>query len=268
MKKKMMPDNGVLDPQWVRNEMERLAKEAAWPGCPQGGWQFPFDLGNGITARTYTPTQIELHPWRQEVLLHALKNHDLLDEATSVLDLGAGEGAMASALWDLGLRDITCVELREINVEKARFIQKVKNQHFRIEQREVADFLQQDGRRYDVVLFMGLLYHLQDPFQITRQMAKRTNICAVIETVLAIPDLVGFANVDTYKPLPAAFYIRRDNRDSQTAGLSNMELWPTREALEILLFEAGFRTLEVITHPERENVWYASGQRIMLCALK
>jgi 2-polyprenyl-3-methyl-5-hydroxy-6-metoxy-1,4-benzoquinol methylase len=244
-----------------------LSLLSGWEGGPSEGWQYPFDLGHGIVTKTYTDVQAELHPWRKNVLLNSLdkvyagRYHEL-----SVLDLGSCEGAMALALWERGVRDITCVEARSSNVEKARFVFMVKKADIVIVQQDVLSFLRADQKRYDLILFMGLLYHLLDPFLIVRLAAKRAKGVLAMETVVAIPHELTFDNVAHYSPSTAGFFVRHDSVLSNTAGLSDLELWPNREGLELLLRDAGFADIREMDYGQNPVEWYATKQRTMLMA--
>jgi hypothetical protein len=173
---------------------------------------------------------------------------------------------MALALWEKGVRDITCVEGRSINVEKARFVFKVKKANIVVIEDDVADFLAHDVRRYDLVLFMGLLYHLLDPFQTMRLAAQRALGYMAVETVLAKPHDLSFDNVPHYSPSPGGFFVRHDSAKCNTAGLSNLELWPDRKGLETLLEEAGFSDLREMDYGADPINWYSTKQRIMMMA--
>ncbi|MHB9119715.1 MAG: methyltransferase domain-containing protein [Burkholderiales bacterium] len=259
-----------MTPDMIRAEVDRLAKEAAsesW--CPGGGWQFPFDFGNGLVAPTYTPTQAELHPWRREVMLRELDA--LYAErygSLSVLDLGAGEAAMSIALWERGVRDITCVEVRPNNIAKARFVASHFGADLKIVEATVEDYLQTDNRKYDLVLFMGLLYHLLDPFAVMRRIGDLTGEVLVIETVLARPMPVTFANAPAYSPTPASFFVREDTVQSHTAGTSDLELWPTPEALFTLLRFARFRQFNKADYGNKPPAYFATDERILGIAIK
>jgi len=73
-----------------------------------------------------------------------------------VLDLGSCEGAMALALWERGVRDITCVEARSSNVEKSRFVFRVKKANIVVVHQDVLSFLRANQKQYDLILFIGL----------------------------------------------------------------------------------------------------------------
>ena len=176
-----------MTPDEIRAEVDRLAKAAAGDWCPGGGWQFPFDFGDGIVAPTYTPTQAELHPWRRDIMLAQLDRiYAGRYGSLSVLDLGAGEGAMALALWQRGVRDITCVEVRPNNVAKAEFVFAHAGAGVAVVEDEVETHLADETRQYDLVLFMGLLYHLVDPFAVLKRIGAVCRDTMVIETVLAL----------------------------------------------------------------------------------
>lgn len=265
-----MPSPSSLDREWIASEVARLGQAAAGAWCPGGGWQYPFDFGDGLVAPTYSPTQHRIHPWRRDAMLALLDRHtggqygDL-----SVLDLGSGEGAMALALWRRGVRDITCVEARANNVDKARFVFNVFGAEPRLIHADVSAFLREDGRQHDIVLFMGLLYHLLDPFTIMAAIGERTRRAAVVETVIARPRLNGFDNRAEYQPLPdAAFHIRRDTVQSHTAGLCDLELWPTPAGLQLLLEHGGFTDWHEAAYDADAPDWFSNGERALGVAIK
>ena len=262
-------ENEELSAEQIRAEAHRLSLLSGWEGGPSEGWQYPFDLGHGITTTTYTEVQSELHPWRKKVLLNNLdKLYAGQYEKLSVLDLGACEGSMALALWERGVRDITCVEARSINAEKARFVFKVKKANISVVEQDVKSFLEQDDRQYDLVLFMGLLYHVLDPFLLLHLSAQRIRAegTLAMETVVAIPHDLKFDNVEHYSPSREGFFIRHDSTLCNTAGLSNLELWPNEEGLKTLLKETGFTNIREMDYGRNPDTWFETNQRVMMLA--
>ncbi len=256
-----------MTPQEIRAEVDRLSRLSAWPGCPGGGWQYPFDLGHGITTPTYSPVQAALHPWRRKVLL---KNLEPLFagrfDQISVLDIGSCEGGIAAGLWERGVRNITCVEGRPINAEKARFVNKVKGYGIEVIEGDVTSYLNSETKKYDLVLFMGILYHLLNPFEASKMVAKVTRELAVYETVIAIPEPITFKNVEHYRSTRAGFFVRIDSTLSNTAGFDDLELWPTRAGLDMLLKHSGFQNVEELDYGSSPDPFYAAGERIMVFA--
>jgi hypothetical protein len=254
----------------LAREAEQLAQASAWPGCPAGGWQFPFDLGGGLVARTYVPLQAKLHPWRRKILLDNLDR--LLGKEyadLSVLDLGGCEGAMAAGLWERGVRDITLVEARHVNIEKAHFIARLKGYEFKVLETEVVDFLKSADRSYDIVLFMELLQLLPDPLGVSRLVAQHTHRTAVFDTAVAVPSQFTIRNSQQYgAPTTEGLFLRNVSPEANTGALGTLELWPTRGALELLLKHAGFARLTEAAYGQDPYNWYSSGERTMLFALK
>ncbi len=101
----------------------------------------------------------------------------------------------------------------------------------------VADFMETDLEAlgtFDVVLFLGVLYHMQNPLEALKRLATVTGDVAVIETqAMAVPGLEGRA-------LCQFFESNELNYD-----VSNW--WaPNRRALEGMCRAAGFRRVETI----------------------
>ena len=258
----------TLSIEETREEVMRLAKAAAGEWCTGGGWQFPFDFGNGIIAPTYTEIQ-SMHIWRRQVMLDAIENVIPEGERKDmpVLDLGGGEGAMAIGLWQIGFRDITLVEVRELNIDKARFAANHFKANINFNNSTADEFLKEDKKEYGLTLFMGLLYHLLDPFGILTRIGKCTSKYMVMETALALPKLKGFRNRGDYAPSEAAFYMRFDSAGSHTAGLSDLELWPNIAAIDLLAKHAGFEKLAYLSgeNPPKD---FASNSRTIVLASK
>ena len=127
----------------------------------------------------------------------------------SVLDLGSGEGALTQTLWSMGFRDITCVEVRASNIEKARFVYDVFDIDVQIIASDVESFLESNKRRYDLVVFMGLLYHLIDPVRVVGRIGKIVNYLCVCETVVAQPNMRGLDSDPDYSPTESRI-LRKD----------------------------------------------------------
>lgn len=99
----------------------------------------------------------------------------------------------------------------------------------------VADFqtvAAQDVGEFDVVLFLGVLYHLEDPVAALRKLAAVTREVAVIETVVI--------DVPGYSRYPLATFYPNDELDADPTNW-----WShTPKALTDLCLAAGFRRVE------------------------
>ena len=94
---------------------------------------------------------------------------------------------------------------------------------------------------FDVVLFLGVLYHVKDPFQCLEKVAAVTGEMLVIETETAF-DLLPW-------PL-MRFYEGAELNNDPT------NFWaPNQACLKAMLREVGFRNFEVKTHPHVKASW-------------
>jgi hypothetical protein len=260
--------NKKLTPDETQNEVNRLAKEAAGDWCPNGGWQFPYDFGDGIIAPTYTPVQ-SMHLWRRKVLLESIDKLIPAENraSTPILDLGGGEGAMSIGLWSLGFRDITLIEVRQPNIEKAIFAANHFQADIDFHLSTIEDFFQNNIKQFEITIFMGLLYHVLNPFMVLEKIGEITSKYMVLETALALPRTLGFKNRKDYKPTSAAFYIRNDSAKSHTAGMDDLELWPNIEAVELLIKHGGFNQIQQLKAKDAPPD-FSNNSRVILLAEK
>jgi tRNA (mo5U34)-methyltransferase len=240
-------------------------------------WFHSIDLGGGIV----TPGMKDAAHLQDE--LEALRLPDL--EGRSVLDIGAWDGfysfeaesrgaarvvALDHYVWSLDLEGWMSAraELRrrgepvpaapslpglwqpeelpgkrgfdlahEVLGSRAEFI--------------VADFMELDPAelgRFDVVFFLGVLYHLQDPLEALRRVAAVTKEVAVIETeAIEAPGLSR----------PIWEFFPGDELESDPSNW-----WvPNLPALEAICLAAGFTQVESIELPSSEPRTEADGLR-------
>jgi len=116
----------------------------------------------------------------------------------------------------------------------------------------VDDFMQLDPKElgtFDIALFLGVLYHLEDPLRALKHVSALTREVAIIET--AAVSIPGFEHLAL-----AEFF-----ETSELGG--DMSNWwaPNMKALCGLLRAAGFRRIDVIAGPP----WRRIGTRLNSC---
>lgn len=173
--------------------------------------QWPFDSDS---TRQYTKVRQEfiacfLEPVQQHI---ALK---------SALDVGAGVGYFARFLHDLGLR-VLAVDGREENVAEGR------RRHPDIEFvcRDVEEESFAELGRFDLVLCVGLLYHLENPFRAIRNLHALTQKVLIVES-MCVPG--AFPNLELL-----------DEGHVSDQGLQYVAFCPTEPCLVKMLYRAGF----------------------------
>lgn len=85
-----------------------------------------------------------------------------LVEGRSVLDIGCNAGFYSIAMKRLGARRVVGIDSDERYLAQARFAAEVKGAEIEFQRLSVYDVAEL-GERFDIILFMGVLYHLRHP---------------------------------------------------------------------------------------------------------
>lgn len=175
-----------------------------------------------------------------------------------VADLGCLEGGYALALAQRGM-NVVGIEARAKNLQKAQLLQE----HFELPNLEFAlgdvkNFTRDEFGDFDVVLALGILYHLDQPPAWLRQIAQATSSLLIIDSHYAPADELSLAFIDERLALsslermedgPATYegrwffeYGEADKREDQLwASYSNRKsFWLTKESLLRAVSSAGF----------------------------
>jgi len=111
---------------------------------------------------------------------------------------------------------------------------------------------------YDVVLCLGVMYHLIDPYAALKLLHKNTKYFAVIDTI-------------THKePLSALIVVCDKDVDVSLEGTDHVEVHPTYRAMIDLMKAAGFsEILEVVGIPDKyfvsESSYFDQTRRCLIC---
>jgi tRNA (mo5U34)-methyltransferase len=138
---------GLSDPGEIRRRAEAL-----------GPWFHNLDLGGGVrTAPDHFLGDYPAVKWRR--FAHAIPE-DL--RGRSVLDIGCNGGFYAIEMKRRGAARVVGIDSDEDYLAQARFAAEVTGQEIEFHRLSVYD-VGRLGERFDVVLFMGVLYHLRHP---------------------------------------------------------------------------------------------------------
>jgi hypothetical protein len=136
--------------------------------------------------------------------------------------------------------------------------------------------------RFDVVLALGLLYHLEDPYTFLSNIAELCEGFVVIDTHIALekqpksikglwqPNLsemraLAFAGRSYEGRLFREFPMgtERDVKDlSPTASLKNeLSVWLTEDSLVRMLHDVGFSGTEKVVYPRDAVMWWSDTKK-------
>ena len=176
-----------------------------------------------------------------------------------VADLGCLEGGFSLALAQRGA-EVLGIEARHRNIDKATLLRD----HFglpnlRFQQGDVKDFASDGAGQFDVVLALGILYHLDQPAQWLRRVSAATRRVLILDTHFAPADDAAMSLMDprlsSLGPLEAQdvggalvkgrwFREFAEDADRETqlwASYSNSSsFWLTKESLVHSTWRAGF----------------------------
>jgi tRNA (mo5U34)-methyltransferase len=122
-----------------------------------GDWFHNIDLDGVPTAPNHFLNDYPNVKWRR--FEHALPT-DL--SGRSVLDVGCNAGFYSIEMKRRGAERVVGIDFDERYLEQARFAAQVKGVEIEFQRLSVYD-LAELGERFDIVLFMGVLYHLRHP---------------------------------------------------------------------------------------------------------
>lgn len=152
-------------------------------------------------------------------------------QGASAVDFACNHGYFSLLAAEMGFDAVQGLDLREINLCKAALLARqydLPNAQF--EQRDVYTY---DGQA-DVVLNLGLLYHVTDPVRLMELSFAATSTFCIVDTI-------------THKSPVSAFILRTNKNQAHHAeGAYNAELHPTYRGLIDLMHAAGFVDLREV----------------------
>jgi tRNA (mo5U34)-methyltransferase len=213
-----------------------------------GPWFHNLDLGGVRTAPDHFLGDYPQVKWRS--FAHALPP-DL--SGLSVLDVGCNGGFYAIEMKRRGAARVVGIDFDEAYLAQARFSAEVCGVEVELRNLSVYDVAQL-GERFDVVLFMGVLYHLRHPLLALDLLYEHA-----VKDLLVFQSLLrGTAAVERLKTdysfwdtavFEAPGFPRLHFVEEKYAGDETNWWIPNRAGAEAMLRSAGFVVLD---HPEDE----------------
>jgi tRNA (mo5U34)-methyltransferase len=235
-------------------------------------WFYEFDFPDGRSTTPNVPSDTAtIHSARLQMVLTALRRTFGEDwSRLSALDLACHQAWFASHLARRGLADVLAVDVRPEHLEDAAIVRDIYGlDRLRLERHDVGELGPGQLGQFDVVLMLGLIYHLENPVGALRVARGHTGRLCLVETQLA-PNLSGPTDWGSYryvKQIVGSFAmvdetpeVSGGNREANTGTIS---LFPSLEALCFLMQAVGFERVEVLP-PEGGNEQLDSGKRAMV----
>jgi tRNA (mo5U34)-methyltransferase len=233
-------------------------------------WMYPWPLRDGTTASVHSEELVSIHQTRRVMIESVVR--DALTTAgpePRVLDLGCNEGLFAHLARAWGARFVLGCDIRPDNISRATAIRD----HYGIAADEIefrcldALALEPVTGHFDVVLVLGLIYHLEDPvgaLRVARRLLAPGGLCVVESQLTRQQDPIvhGWGSATLQKTagsFAAKFEDEPENLLASEGGL--LSLIPNSAALEVALRVAGFSGLEWLEAGPDHNPQYVGGDR-------
>ena len=194
-------------------------------------------IGNGIVWYQY---DILGNIYQLDALLHG-ENRDLglLAGGLPVADIGAADGDFAFTLereWGWEVDIIETAATNQNGLEAARALRAHLRSGVQVHDIDLDAQFRLPRAHYGLVFFLGILYHLRNPFFVLQELARRADYCLLSTRVarFAGPEKTAIAD------LPVAYLVgaRETNNDPTNYWMFSPD------GLERLVDRAGWRVLE------------------------
>src|SRR5665213_3125549 len=242
-----------------------------------GPWFYRFEFGAGLETTPAIPASVvDIFDTRLQMVNAAVDAHfgDRLRDI-ECLDIGCHEGFYSLAMARRGVRHVTGVDVREENLKRARFVAEamglcgIDYQCGRVE-----TLASEQARTFDLTLFLGVLYHVEDPMRCLRQVAAVTGELCILETQV-VEEVEGFAewgSREWRRPYQGILAIIDESGEftagNRETGVSAMATCPSPKALLYMLKQAGFRRTAILQPPAGAYEQHARGKRVLCAAYK
>jgi tRNA (mo5U34)-methyltransferase len=229
--------NGAQDRETIARRVREL-----------GPWFHNLDLAGTPTAPEHFLGDYPRVKWRR--FAHALPE-DL--SGKSVLDIGCNAGFYSIEMKRRGAARVVAIDTEDEYLAQARFAAEVSGADIEFAKLSVYR-VGELGEKFDLVLFMGVLYHLRHPLLaldlIREHVAKDLLVFQSMQRgsaeVAAVDNDYEFFNDGVFDTpgYPCLYFVEKKYAHDPT------NWWiPNRACAEAMLRAAGFAILD---HPERE----------------
>ena len=222
-------------------------------------WHYPFEFGGRSVEADWQPGK-GIHGRHYRRYLHifpallSMTGGSLTGE--TVLDVGCNCGFWSLQARRLGAQSVLGIEGSQENVDQANFILELTGiDGIRFEQGSAYELSRERHGEFDIVFYLGLLYHLEHPVLALERLYETTADLAVVDTTV-VPDSGVLCRIK-------ADVVHEQNYSNRLAFV------PSRAAVAAMLRHVGFRTVMLVPNgPATPPSDYESGRRATFIAQK
>lgn len=231
-------------------------------------WFYEFDLPDGTKTESYLPEIArQIHVTRENALRQYL--NAFTESRSTALDISCHEGFFSLILAEY-FDTVTGLDKNLESLNKARQIASLLGHpEIRFENSSVE--LWDEKNHADFVLCFGLLYHVENPVRIIRKLASLSKKFLCIETQVLPYEVNGPIEDGSYvwqRDLNGLFGLCVDYSYRPEGGLTDLALVPSRQALDFLLKQFGFRNVTFYKPQHDDYEQFVRNHRVIVLAEK
>ncbi|MEO7431081.1 MAG: class I SAM-dependent methyltransferase [Dokdonella sp.] len=234
-------------------------------------WFYRFQLPNGTITSTYDDGALDgIHTSRLAMLqtvIDARFGGTLAGR--SAIDIACHQGWFATKLAQWKADDVLAIDARSEHVADTTLMRDaLALSNLRVQQSDVHALEPAALGQFDLVLMLGLIYHLENPIGALRQAHALTRQACVVETQV-VPGMSGMVDYGSYRfvrPLKGSFGIidETDDTHGPEASTTGICLVPSTEALMWIMRKIGFARVEILPPPADAYEQLLHGKRVMV----
>jgi hypothetical protein len=240
-------------------------------------WFYAYELPDGSTTPTYHGLAIQaIHDTRWRMLSACLDERlgpqaETDRAGLSALDLACHQGWFAVKLAQSGFGRVHGVDARATHVADSQLIANIYGlDGLSFSEGDIHALDAGELGQFDLVLMLGLLYHLENPVGALRACRALCRKLCLIETQV-VPGISGYVDYGSYefvRPLKGSFGIIDETGETHgpEASITGICLVPSLEALLWTLQKVGFSSVSVLPPPDDAYEQLRHHKRVMVAA--
>ncbi len=236
-------------------------------------WFYRFRLPSGRVTPTYDDGALDAIHDTRRAMLHDIVRARFGDSLAGrkAIDIACHQGWFSTQLLEWGADAVLAVDARAEHIADVELVRSALDLSKLQTLRSDVHALDTTGLgQFDLVLMLGLIYHLENPIGALRQARALTRHLCVVETQV-VPGMSGMVDYGSYRfvrPLKGSFGIidETDDTHGPEASTTGICLVPSLEALFWILRKVGFSRIELVSPPADAYEQLAHGKRVMVAA--
>ncbi len=231
-------------------------------------WFYRFDLPDGTSTASYLPeSAAAVHETRLQMMQSILRP-ELAKGPMTALDMASHQGWFSVELAKLGCKKVVGFEPRDCHVDDARLICGALGlDQIEFVQTDIDGLKDTAIEPADIVLAMGLIYHLENPIAAIRAARAYCRHVCLIETQVGphVTGMLDWGSHEFVRPMQGVFTVidETDETHGPEASTQGICLAPSTETLLWVMRKVGFRDVALVEVPADGYEQHRHGKRVM-----